>query len=208
MPNREIYDANKGLWVPGKAAPKLLPEHMRGLPSEITTTEEAEADKVHELDPPHVVRSIVKDHARAELRDLAGEGPRPGLEELAELADAPVGEIVPLDQERIDVARMKAAYALLGTLAEQAEQGLKPDLDARWHLWFPTNNVNHRSLRPGNAPPDSERPQHLRGYQLWVDPFCWPRSVTDRLEKFGFACPNMLTRIEVNRVARDLEGAA
>jgi hypothetical protein len=201
---REVYNAKTGQWTPGKAGPELLPDHMRGLPSEITTKEDAEADKVHALDPPHVVRALVKDHARAELRDLAGET-KVTASELAELADAPVGAVVPLNQERIDVARMKAAKAILDDMADGRR---KPDFDGRWHLWFPEDNVNHRTIVAGNAPPDSERPAHLRGYLLWVDPFCWPRSITDKLEKHGLACPDMMTRLEANRAARDMEGAA
>lgn len=202
---REVYDSATGLWVPGKAAPQLLPEHMRHLPSEITTKEEAEADKVHELDPPHIVRALVKDHAKAELRDLAGENKPTKAEDLAELRDVPVGAVVPLNQERIDIARMKAARELLNSMAAGRRP---PSFSGRWHLWFPEDNVNHRSLKPGNAPPDSERPAHLRGYQLWVDPFCWPKSVTDKMEKHGLACPDLRTRMEANRAARDTGEAA
>lgn len=36
------------------------------------------------------------------------------------------------------------------------------------HLWFPRDTVNAYELRSGNPPSDSDRPKHMRGYNLVV----------------------------------------
>lgn len=184
---RFVFDAKAGKFVPGKAAPWLPPEHMRGLPADWTTREIAEGDKIHEYDPPHIIKGLMQDQAKAQEKtktDLVG-----ALKTLSD-AVAPVGESVPLNQSRIDVVRFRVIRARVTRLfqspsPEKALADLKVD-----YLFFPENNVNKYELRPKHKMP-YPLPKHLRGLKLEVDIYNWPASVLDALKQIGHEPPNI-----------------
>ena len=93
-------------------------------------------------------------------------------------------------QDAVDIVRMDS---LISITREQWRQWQKPEdrariilpehlrqnpdkdmaFDRKWevmHIWFPENRVSKYEIRGGNPPSDSERPQHLRGLFLELDP--------------------------------------
>lgn len=182
-----------GKWVEGSAAPWLPPEHMRGLPASFTTKHEAEGDKVHELDPPHIVKALVRDQTLAEQK-VKGDLPS-ALKTLSDNA-APIGEAVPLNQIRIDIVRFRIIRARVGRLA----QSTHPDKDLAElkvdYVFFPENNVNKYELRAkwrrrGTAAMPHPLPKHLRPFKLEIDIYNWPESVIDALKAVGQTPPNI-----------------
>lgn len=164
------YDSKLGKFVDGPAAPSVLPERLAKLPSELVTKEIEDDTRAHELDPQHVIDSIVEDFAqkqlpqpkvRTEEEELAHRARRAKLKELFEVI--PAAEHAPLTQARVNARRFSIVYSLVnGPLSKRA---LKP-----MHLWFDKDDVNgNQGLREGNAPADSDRPKHLRGLDLSIN---------------------------------------
>lgn len=187
---RQVFNPKTGLWTEGRAEPELLPEDQRSLPEEILTKDIDDPDRVYRTDVPHIRNAIAEDHF---FEGVKQELHKPDDIESAmkQLADAPIGEVVPLSQERIDVVRMKHCYSLLTKIVDAMEKGLLVDKHVYQHVWFPENNVNHRAIRDGLPPPDSERPKHLRGFDLVVDPLSWPKSVVGKFAAAGFQIPDI-----------------
>lgn len=199
-PTRGKFVLRNGKWEEGKASPELLPEHMRALPDDLVTKDEADEKRIHAEDPGHIVQALVYENAKAEK---AAEQDPVGLEKLKALARIPVGDKAPLTQMRIDVEKMHANVSILSSMMA-AEN---PDLDKVWHIWFPTDNVNDYELREGPPPPDIERPKHLRNFNLVVDPLVMPASVIDRFKEAGIPLSDGRTALEQTReqVAHALE---
>lgn len=182
-----------GKFVEGKAGPEQLPEHMRALPSSFITKHEAEGDKVHELDPPHIVEALVKDLTEKEQPKPTLDGLPLAVQALS-ASMAPLGAVVPLNQRRIDVVRFRIIRSRIDRLCKEAEAGtikLEDALKNVDHVWFPEDNVNKYELRKGLPPPNSMRPKRLHNYRLELDIMNWPQSVIDALEALGHKPPNV-----------------
>lgn len=183
-----------GKFQEGKATPWLPPEHLRGLPSEFVTKDTSDGDKIHELDPPHIVKELVAKHEAA-LSKSSDSLPNT-VRRLSE-AVAPVGARVPLSQERIDIVRFKTIRSRITRLAASPE----PEKDLAEmnvdYVFFPDNNVNKVEIRkkPGNPgryrPLPQPLPKHLRGFKLEIDIYNWPESVLDALAALGHKPPNI-----------------
>ena len=170
-----------GEWRDGRAAPKLIAENLRKLPSEIVGTDVDYPDKAHEVDAPHVVKSIVKDFGKKMSADPKDDTP----EKIAKRLWAPgPGERAPVRQWFVDVVKMRVISTLINRAIDEYNAGFEPDV-APCHLWFPVNNANEYMLRRGNPPPRKERPRHLRDIDLTVDITDPPRSVVEELKKRG-----------------------
>ena len=188
-----VWDKEKGTFVEGKASPELVPEHMRGLPASWTTKDEAEGDKVHALDPPHIVEELVE-------KNLAAENPAvkkeltPALKAL-EAAIAPPGVVVPLNQIRIDLVRFRIIQKRVAKYAAAVAAGQECDLAKIDLVWFPSDNVNVYMLMPREKAP-AKRPPHLRNYKLEIDIFNWPQSILDALLELGQQPPNIQEMIK------------
>jgi len=171
---RYVWDPVTKKFQSGKAAPELLREDLRALPSEFLTKDIEDGTRIHEIDDPHTQEDL-KDQLQEEKSALP---PLP--------AGAPVGEVVPLNQWQVDLVRLRAMQSVIHAESRKA----KPDLSVR-HLWFPRNNVNEYALRRGNPPSDRERPVHLKGLRLEIDVFEWPARLKDELEARGHVLPNL-----------------
>ena len=187
----------------GRASAELLPEHMRKLPGDLVTKHEAEADKVHELDEPHIVGALVYERQKAEKAEAANtHGAR--LAELREqMKRVPLGESAPLSQARIDIERFHAGRATLAAYNRKMDRGEAVDIDQRYHLWFPTDDVQVYQLRPGNAPADQDRPRHMQGYTLAVDPLCPPAWIRAAFRRADIMLTDGRAAMESDQVARD-----
>lgn len=161
---REVRKAD-GTWESGKAAPELLREDLRALPSDAITKDVDDPDRVHALDPEHIRDELADKHILPEA-PKDEEMPKPGL------GWRPVKG----RQQDVDLVRLRVMAAILQTELSRYENGEKPNLEAR-HLWFPEDDIRVYSLRLGNAPPDSERPQHLRRLALEIDVTSLPDSI-------------------------------
>lgn len=170
-----------GEWVEGAAAPRLLPDNLRSLPSELVTRDADDPDKAHEIDAPHVVSTIVKDFAKAH-----GNAPKDDTaEKVAKKLWAPgPGERAPVRQWFVDVAKMRVIAALVNKMVADFSAGLDVDMTP-CHLWFEEDNVNAYFLRSGNPPPRKERPRFLRDIDLTVDVTNPPRSIVELLAAKG-----------------------
>lgn len=177
---------------PGKASPKLLPWDLRQLPSEFIAKEVNEQDKIHEVDPKHIKQKILKDRIK-EIEDA--DQPKPP--EAPKLPDATLPQINqirrvsnarPLD---IDLVRMRVMRACLSTEKQRVADGHAPDYGPRY-VWFPDDNIDIYELHRGNPPPDSRRPKHLRGIDLWVDLTTPPPRVIDYMAERGIAVDGLI----------------
>ena len=167
-----------GEWQEGGAAPELLRDDLRILPGELVTKEIEEDHKIHELDPEHVADTYLFEYMeRAEGRD-PDEVPRVRDERLSNTwGMPPVGEEVPFsrynpeqNQKFIDLFRARAASVALGNLLDRLRTGkISENEECVFHIWFPSDNLNHYERRAGNPPGESQRPKYLRGYKLHVD---------------------------------------
>lgn len=199
MSSRGRFVFKDGKFVEGKATPWLPPEHMRGLPGSFVTRDEAESDKIHELDPPHIVQGIIYDQKKAleaEKKDMPA-----ALEKFSQSV-APLGARVPLNQNRIDVVRFRVIRARITRLfASPDQQKALADLRVDY-LFFPEDNVNKYELR-SKAQLPAKLPKHLRNFKLEIDIYNWPQSVVDALTSIGQKPPNI--REMINDARRKAE---
>lgn len=169
-----------GQWVDGGAAPRLLPEHLRVLPGDVVATDIDDPDRAHELDAPHIVRSLKKEHEKqAEPEKKTAKG------ELGKLRAPGVGERAPVTQWFVDVAKMRVIKVLVDKAMGEVARGLSPNIESQFYLWFPANNVNRYELRKGAPPLDRERPRWMRGIDLRVDMLSPPKSIVRELKARG-----------------------
>jgi len=163
-----------------KRSVELLPEHLRKLPGELVTKEKADPDKAHAIDAPHVVESII--HDRAEEIKKADDKPV----DKPILRAAKPGEYVPLSQQQIDIVRMRVLSSLIDQFIKWAGGDKtvdREDFGVRY-LWFPDNNVNNYELRDGNPPSDTDRPKHMRRFELVCDIDHIPKRVHDIIKEY------------------------
>lgn len=184
-----------GQWYEGKAAPEHLREDLRALPSEFVTKNTSDPDKIHELDAPHIVAALTEEQFKAQ-QDKPTEAPLPEEFIDKKLKGPNLNNPGPLNQFDIDCMRMKAIQGLIKNAMNKAARGelelALQILSIKTYLWFPKNKVTLVESRVGHAPPDSERPKHLKRFELWVDPFNWPRSIRDVLEAKEVEVPSKL----------------
>lgn len=174
----------------GKAA-TLLPEIQRDLPGELITKDEADVDRVHPLDPPHIKSALVYEHQKkldpkAEKEDEA----------VKKLTCAQPGEKVPLSQHEIDVIRCRVIYTWINRELSKAACGEKVDTEIK-HLYFPEpDNVNSYALRKGR-PRDWEKSyRHQKHLDTVVDIFELPPRIKDFLAAKGIKHVNFRKRFE------------
>ena len=176
-----------GKWEEGSASPEQKPEHLRGLPAEWVTKNEADPDRIHELDPPHIVGALVEEQVkkvRAEEAPAAPDVPfKPRV--------AKPGECVPLSQWEIDMVRFRVLRQLVETAIVAKKHGNKVDVFKVNHLRFPENNVNIYELHEGNPPREDERHSHERGFSLELDIEAWPKTIVDHLAARGVSLPDV-----------------
>jgi hypothetical protein len=162
-------------WVDGKAAPRLLPEPLRELPSDYVTNEIEDASRVHELDPAHILEALVDDRREAE------QGKQPEAEQ--NLPRLPGPEHTRCTQDNIDLIRLRVLSVLVSQNAARVDGGQLPDLRVR-HIWFPSDDVlGECLLRWGNPPPDRDRPRHLKHKSIEIDPSQMPASIVERIAR-------------------------
>ncbi len=157
-----------------KASPELLPDFMRGLPSDLVTKEIEVEDRVHAEDPPHIVKALASEYADKELGKVA-------IDPYAE-PDAPeVDTRMPVTQEAIDVRRLAVMRRWANTQKERILNHVPTDMRVK-HLCFPDpDNHSHYELHDGNHSACIERVvsgdryqfcqhlKHLKGKQLEID---------------------------------------
>jgi len=170
-----------GKWQRGKASPEHLREDLRALPGKFVTKDTGDPDKIHELDDPHIVSALT----REQWEEEAKESKPPSVDEI--LGRIPIGDRAPLRQDRIDVEKFFVWRGVIQGQLRELQQGerLEPDLEQLHWLEFPDDNVNNYIVHEGKPPPDSERPEHTKGWDLVVDIMNPPRSVMDKLEATG-----------------------
>jgi len=160
-----------GTWAKGKATPKLLREDLRVLPSELVISNDMDiedADKIHELDPPHIVAALTYEHQK-KLAGVDDEAPALDTSDLPGGPLAQIGQRKTLSQREVDWVRVRLLKVLIDNAIAASDSGTEPDMSVR-HVWFPENEVNIYELREGNPPPACERPRHLKSLDLWIDP--------------------------------------
>lgn len=146
--------------VKEKASPKLLRHDLRVMPGDLITNDIMDPERVHEGDPEHVRDDLIHDwakklHAKEEKQGVSEEW-------------LPAGH-ARLNQFRINIRRLSVQRAWIQTISEDYHNGRGLDLSVK-HLWFPHDDHHEYELRDGNPPGDADRPKHLRGYRLHVDP--------------------------------------
>lgn len=177
-----------GTWQNGKASPKLLKENLRRLPSELVTEEIDEGDKIHELDPPHVVEDIKETWKEDQLSPKSES-----LQDSLKKIHLPPG--YKLNPLAVDIIRMRIIRALIETALGKLKKNPAFDPGAYFsehqYVWFLEDDYRKRELRQGNPPPDGDRPKHLRGYDLHINILEWPQRIVDILRENGatYTCP-------------------
>jgi hypothetical protein len=176
----------QGHWREGGASPRLWRPDLASLPSECVTKDASSEDQAHELDPPHIVEDVAYQHIKKE--EEAAKPKQKTAKDLFKEYGAPIGEVVPLSQTRVDLVRFRIGAARLNYYLERLEMSENIDIDEKLHVWFPKNNVNEYYLRPGSAPllgDSKERPPHLRYLHLEIDPLSPPKSIRDLMALEG-----------------------
>jgi hypothetical protein len=182
-----------GRWREGSAAPESLREDLRELPSELVTKDPSSPDQIHELDPPHIVEDLAY---QAEKREREAEAPR-NIDDILKPFHAPLGEVVPITQRRVDFVRFRLIQARMKVIERKAAEGHDVDLFEPVHVWFPNDNVNEYLMHPGWPPPDVKgywpngRPAHLLRIHLEVDVLSPPRSIRDLLLEYDIELPDI-----------------
>jgi len=179
MPKQRLID---GKWAEGKASPELLPAHLRRLPGELVTKEDESPEQIHELDPPHIARSLTREFCERE----GDEGKETADSAIKKLRAPGPGEKAPVTQWYVDVVRMRVISTLVNKAVDEIAAGLDPDIESPFHLWFPENNANHYELRKGPAPGNRHRPKHAKHIDLDVRLLEIPRSMQELLKAKGF----------------------
>jgi hypothetical protein len=193
---RGVWKLNEdGTWTEGRAGPEKLPDGLDKLPGEIVTRDMSDGDRAHELDPPHVIEAFAYEFDKAEREAEKPKPPDPMS--VSQGMSAPIGEVVPLTQGRIDAVRWRIAHkSILPMWLAQLERGEDVDIAEPMHVWFPSNNVNEYELRLGLAPRSEDRPKHLRHFRLRINPFDPPRSIRDLFEAADVPVPDAMRVIE------------
>ena len=182
-----VFDEKSQTFKEGKASPWLPPEQMRGLPADYTTKDPSDPDRIHELDPPHIVEALTEEQKKAEEEPPSSEA----VEALKALFnEVYIGRRVPITQERVDVVKFISLWNFVKAQSKKIAAGLQDDIDWRiHHLWFPTPYMHRREKRLGKPPSRILRPAWLKDIDLVLDLDSWPRSVCDRLEELGLETP-------------------
>ncbi len=162
-------------------AKSLIAEHLRGLPGSFTTRDTSDPDKIHELDPPHIVDALTLEQGRAEQR-------REKLPSIYAGVDLWGG---PFDQFHIDLIKFKVIRNLITTATRFSERGMSFPLRKLHHLWFPKASLDPRQLRTGRPPLRVDLPIYLKDKDLLVDVFNWPERIKDMLRERNEEVPDM-----------------
>ena len=159
------------------------PSRLRGLPSELVTREHADIGRVHENDPPHIVRGLIKKFSQG-LVTPKDEGAAADKEAGAALGMrlrwSPEQGPLPITPYIIDILRMRTIIQMGKQIVKYSRMGVyktrKELTDALQvhHLWFPENRASRMELRKGLAPRDKQRPSWLMGLDLTIDLLNWP----------------------------------
>lgn len=175
-----------GTWEEGKASPKLLREDLRELPGELVVKNDLdiqEEDKIHELDPPHIVEALTYEYQQKIAKD-GKEDPKLDTCNLPGGPLAQIGESKKLNQREIDWVRLRLLKVRIDKALQAVENGHEPNMEV-FHVWFPQDEVNIYEIRPGNPPSDTDRPPHLKGFHLWIDPKHPSESMRDLTKEVG-----------------------
>lgn len=181
-----------------KAGPRLLSKALRELPGEYVTTEHADDQKAHPLDPPHIVRDVARSLAfeeasggidEAEFVDRQNTERRNANDPLFKLTEAAKRRQrqnmrARVTQADVDIVRMQVLRNMVKTADQAIKNSKKPKLDVV-HVWYPEDRIGRYELRTGNPPARSQRPRHLRDIELWVDPFNLPKTILAALSSAG-----------------------
>lgn len=145
-----------------KAAPELLREDLRKLPSDMVTKDADDEQRIHAEDPPHIQKALTKEARHRET----------GFVNPFDPANAPRGPELEgdhrLEQWKVDLVALKVKRAWANTQKLMIRMGRPADRGVKW-LWFPRDDIRAYEMRDGNPPPDSLRPKRLRGLNLVVD---------------------------------------
>lgn len=178
-----------GKWTEGKASPELLRPELRELPANRLTKDIDDPDRIHALDSPHIVAALNDEITERE----ADERIDPLGKRTLDYGLPGPGEAAPLSQ-RLVYRRIAMMYAL--TWEIHFERRWKEFLQSgRWkpevqHLWFPEDNINHYTTRPGHAPENKRRPKFMRGLYLDFDLLDPPKPVHGFFAEYDIELPD------------------
>lgn len=82
-------------------------------------------------------------------------------------------------QKAIDPIRMRVLFHLVRAILDgHTERAVR-------HLWFPEENLDLYIMRKGNPPADDDRPNHLKGLRLHIDPEKVPDWIVEYVKTNG-----------------------
>jgi len=197
-----VFDPKTGKFKAGKASPWLPPEHMRSLPQDFTTKNPSDPDRIHPLDPPHIVEALTEDQTKAQAEKTATKSD--DARALANLrSEIYSRDKVPITQIRVDAVKFYSMREIIKVQLLKLREGLIDRID--WsvnHLWFPRPYMGEREIRKGPPPPRSLRPGWIKDIDLVVDLAVWPKSINRILESGGVDVPKNL-RTEYDKALSD-----
>lgn len=197
------YDNKGSATKVERAAPELLRSDLRILPSDYVTKDEAEADKIHELDPPHIQEALQYEMEKPAPEEDEFEKAKEALRGCTKLGEKRGFRNVQDKQLEVDAVRMRIINARIQSLCKLAERGMPiedEDFNVQ-HVWFPDrNNINRYELRDGNPPSDSGRPRHLKKLDLVIDITELPARIKDILKIGNINLPKVDRRDQKPRL--------
>lgn len=179
------FNESSGTFVEvDKPSVERLPDEIRGLPSSFVTKDTSDPDKIHALDAPHTVETLVYEQQKKE------QASNPQLpENILEKYDLFDG---PFNQEHIDMIRFKAIRNLVRSSFLIMERGGDMlNLKKTRHLWFPKAKLDPRELRDGRPPLRHDLPAHLKDKELVVNVYNWPPRIIDMLRERNIDVPDV-----------------
>ena len=171
------------------------PSRLRDLPGELVTREHADVARIHENDPPHVVRGLAKKRLTTQVSSTKDEGEAAdvaGQAALPVLRWTPEDGPLPITPYIVDIWRMKILISTAKFLAKYMRMGVKGYMGAELaehlqprYIWFPEARASRVEVRNGLPPPDKRRPSWLKGLDLRLDLLDWPQRIRGMLKERG-----------------------
>ena len=208
MTNRKFYkyDKDGNRTEVEKLSPEQLEPELAAMPGDLITKDEADEERIHELDAPHIRAALADEWDKKQLEEK-----KPDEKNLLnEKWGIKPGTAAPLNRERVAAARFRVMREIINTAVNYAAtgepgKGMK-HLKKRRHLWFDKgDNAGAYCWRDGNPPADSDRPKHMRGYDLHLDALNPPREVVDELKKHGIHLQDAIDKLSRTKQIVDVE---
>lgn len=190
---------SKGFKICNKFS-KVLPQDLRHLPADLYTREIGDASRIHEHDPEHIRKYLIKEAAKRQVAEMTDQARAWLLIQAWWRGLTKHKRTEVITQEVVDVLR---GCVLCGR-ARHPTRGVDFGID---HVWFPEERGTRFSLKKGPAPRNGERPRWLWDMDLDIDVLDWPERIKDTLNDGGINFDRIMTGVKSAKERQDYQDA-